>query len=64
LHAVYSTSLAGKLTEYLKSEKNPSAIGFCRQTGFAEYHPHDLMAARKAFTNINTPSDLDSLDLT
>jgi molybdopterin-guanine dinucleotide biosynthesis protein A len=62
MHAIYRTALLPRLEQYIKEDAKRSVYGFLKntETAFISFDAHDSVV-RKAFTNINSPSDLTFL---
>lgn len=58
LHAVYRTSLLPVLESFLLSGGSRAARDFLSGVNTGEFHVPDPEAARRAFTNINSPNDI------
>ena len=63
LHAIYKNSLAGEIEKILKGSTNPIMKDFLEKirTGHLELQPS--LEIMKAFTNINTSSDIEGAEL-
>ena len=59
LHAIYRTALAESLGDFLASAEDYSIRAFLKDKRVIYYPLPDTARERKAFTNINRPSDLD-----
>ena len=61
LHSLFDVSVASRLEDYLKTNKNPSVRNFIKlcRTGYFEIESTDPKL--KAFSNINTSEDLNKL---
>jgi molybdenum cofactor guanylyltransferase len=58
LHALYSVSLLETLEKYLNGNNNNAVRAFLENTNVEYYNLDDSVETRKAFTNINSPSDI------
>jgi molybdenum cofactor guanylyltransferase len=61
LHAIYSKSVFNILTEYLSGENNHAVRNFYNKAGADYFDLEDTEDIRRAFTNINYPSDLEKI---
>jgi len=61
LHAVYSKKLIPLLEEFLTQENPPPMADFFSRFNTEYFSPSDPGAARIAFTNVNTPGDLEKI---
>lgn len=58
LHGIYLTTLAEKIEKFLQTSDDVSVIGFLKTVHTEYFMPPDNEKARKAFTNINSLTDL------
>jgi molybdopterin-guanine dinucleotide biosynthesis protein A len=61
LHAIYRKSLLNDLEKFLSAETNRAVRDFLTEVNISFLQLPDTEMNRKAFTNINSPSDLDSI---
>jgi molybdopterin-guanine dinucleotide biosynthesis protein A len=59
LHSIYSVSIAGKLEEWLINDKSKAVREFIGEINVKYLQIEDSDLTRKAFTNINSQSDVD-----
>jgi len=58
LHGIYDLSVTGTLEEYLKADHNKAVREFFKLVKVGYIQLEDSEETRKAFTNINSPSDI------
>jgi len=58
LHGIYNLSVTGTLEEYLKADHNKAVREFFKLVNVGYIQFEDTEETRKAFTNINSPSDI------
>ena len=58
LHGIYDLSVTGTLEEYLKADQNKAVREFFKLVKVGYIQLEDSEETRKAFTNINSPSDI------
>ena len=58
LHSIYDLSVTGTLEEYLKADHNKAVREFFKLVKVGYIQLEDSEEIRKAFTNINSPSDI------
>jgi molybdopterin-guanine dinucleotide biosynthesis protein A len=63
LHAIYRKSLLDDLEKFLSGETNRAVRDFLTEVKVDFLQLPDTEQNRKAFTNINSPSDLDNISL-
>ncbi len=62
LHAIYDASLAFALETFLRNYKGRSVRDFLKTVKVRYFDLEESDRSRRAFTNINSPSDLDRAD--
>jgi molybdopterin-guanine dinucleotide biosynthesis protein A len=62
LHAIYRTSVAAGLRNYLQSTDNYSVKGFTEKINSVYFNPQLTVDFPLSFTNINTPSEASDAD--
>lgn len=63
LHGIYSKSIFDKLDEYLKNPSELRIRDFLEQVKVKYFYLEDDEHTRKAFANINTPGDLQEIQM-
>jgi len=63
LHAIYRKSILPMLEEYLAKNNTYALTEFCRKASTLCMQLDDSEQSRRAFTNINSPSDLNKISL-
>jgi molybdopterin-guanine dinucleotide biosynthesis protein A len=61
LHAIYRKSILPMLEEYLAKNNTYALTEFCRKASTLCMQLDDSEQSRRAFTNINSPSDLEHI---
>ncbi len=61
LHAIYRTSVLNKLEEFMAKAKSRSVRDFLSEMNVGFLQIKESEESRKAFTNINSPSDFDHI---
>jgi molybdopterin-guanine dinucleotide biosynthesis protein A len=63
LHAIYKKSLLNHLETFISEKKNRAVRNFLAEIHVDYLHIPDTEQNKRAFTNINSPSDLDSINV-
>jgi molybdopterin-guanine dinucleotide biosynthesis protein A len=61
LHAIYRTSVLNKLEEFMAKSKSRSVRDFLSEMNVGFLQIKESEESKKAFTNINSPSDIDHI---
>lgn len=59
MHAIYKLSLLTKLEEFISERRSKAVRDFLEEVNVGYFHLPDIELNKKAFTNINSPSDLN-----
>jgi molybdopterin-guanine dinucleotide biosynthesis protein A len=63
LHAIYNKKIGEKLTEFLKGTNKYSIENFIKDLNVRYHNLDDTFENRRAFMNINTPQDLNCMEM-
>ena len=63
LHAIYRKSIMNELERFLNERKSRAVRDFLEQVNVGYFNISDTEQNKKAFTNINSPSDLSKIIL-
>jgi molybdopterin-guanine dinucleotide biosynthesis protein A len=63
LHAIYRKSLLNDLETFISEKKNRAVRDFLAEIHVDYMHIPDTEQNKRAFTNINSPSDLDNINV-